>query len=1309
MLAVSLLLAAPACLAQTVSISTPASGATINGLASPLAATLTSIPNAASIEWDIDGERLVVDYECFGSVCAPYSYNTADFGNGQHNIYAIVRDGLNNCLAVTSGTCSSPGPGQPLTINNSLPCNDGGGSFDEQITVTPSTSVTSSWSGAQTITVSSTGTQCASNGGWTWYLAIDGKQAAALTGTSSGGTLTFQTQNFYNGARKVSVVAYQSVESSSQLMGSWQYFVTFANTGSNLVPVEMNASAREVFLTPGGSAANCGGGVSCTLTGTEFKSDSSTTSRTPGCGLLTNPDGTSTAPVTVSGNCTLTAGSSYGAGLAVAVDPYASVTATYYSNSGGQAFLNLTGITVAPYMVGWWVKITGGGSGWNAGTVCYVGGVFSNYQLILSANGSGGTGNGNCNPGTVGSTGGTVSLGPGREFFITVNSQNTVPHFARNGGILTTFSPTASLIPLALFNSGNEGDFSYANWINDYLAGGWNTVEENLGCSVAGNGAGENMQINPSASGLWSFNTCSGAGTQSQWQSNFSSSVASYVSLAESKGFYMGFTATNWTALAVTSGDLGIFDMTQGVGSAYSSGPVWTQALNFWNGRGNSCTPTSTQPCYGSAVRLDTNDEVNSSYGGLPLPGATFGSAVNCGTVGGTCGPVQIVSNGTTCTVTFPNYSVNGGQKIIISGATTSGFNSVYPNVYPVTLSPTTFSFPCTVASGTYNSTTDPTLAVQIFPSAWSTSTAFVTDNALAVLMSQYPKVSGQFSPPVTWPAVGISSYSSLQNWLADARMSSYASLYVDYTSVAKIGVRTSHLFGYGNYSQAAQLYGKLPYAPRDQSPWCGEGQAASGDYAQTGAINRNFQTGAAISLSSFTGDTITMSADHGFRNVLSGATRLKLSNMSNSADNGIYYVRSFPTSTTIQVVWCGKDCSTGNPPTTSSGTLTFDNGDIETSAAWHIEVYGGQQFLQFNGACKSSDIGHTFTVSGSGSSFWNSATGYYGLGSDATCFSNSNNSQIFSVPTGSSTSGTVEIIEDNNFHLGINVAGNAFGPAYNVLESITPMMLGSGASCMRDYLSGAGPQNIDPITGVPNAISRTRLFDNYSELNEFEYEVGAWTAQDMQGSRSAWWAEAPRNFLFQRFAKLLLQPHFGSPDYGDGFLAIARGDGGFTYGNGLLIQSFWDVTKTVTVNLAPYLISGQAIWKYYSTPLTGWTITPIAAGTATDTLTCEAICTAFYAFSTAGTAEVQEPTFGARLADVTNATQVAARYACTPWPLGQPLSPVLLPAASLSSGTATMPIDVQMCPNSYQILYLNSAGTILATGAVTPANAWQP
>ena len=224
-LAMLLLLAAPACFAQpAVSITNPVSSSTVSGFSYPLSATLTNISNAASIEWDIDQQTIEVLYTCAsGTACPTYNWNSAEFANGVHQITATVRDALNNTVATSSAVS--------FTVNNSLPCNDGNGSYDEQITVTPSTSVSSSWSGTQTLTVSATGTQCSSYG-WAWYAAVDGDVVASLTSsTASGGTLTLQTQNFYNGTRQVSIAAYQSFNATTQLMGSWLASVTFSNTG----------------------------------------------------------------------------------------------------------------------------------------------------------------------------------------------------------------------------------------------------------------------------------------------------------------------------------------------------------------------------------------------------------------------------------------------------------------------------------------------------------------------------------------------------------------------------------------------------------------------------------------------------------------------------------------------------------------------------------------------------------------------------------------------------------------------------------------------------------------------------------------------------------------------------------------------------------------------------------------------------------------------------------------------------------------------------------------------------------------------
>ena len=200
----------------------------------------------------------------------------------------------------------------------------------------------------------------------------------------------------------------------------------------------------------------------------------------------------------------------------------------------------------------------------------------------------------------------------------------------------------------------------------------------------------------------------------------------------------------------------------------------------------------------------------------------------------------------------------------------------------------------------------------------------------------------------------------------------------------------------------------------------------------------------------------------------------------------------------------------------------------------------------------------------------------------------------------------------------------------------------------------------------------------------------------DTASSISGWHAATQANLLADRLQKYNYGQTIACVSPGPQYDCAARTNGN---GNLLMIQSFKHGTKEITTDLTPYLVSGQGIIRYYGT-YQGIQIGTLAAGTTSDTVSCETACFIAYVFANNATAEYPAPVFSANLADIPNATKILLSYAYDLYPFSQQ-SDVLPFVFDCGGGTCTPPWDRTIGPVYYQLRYLNSSGNVLATSDV--------
>jgi len=864
----------------------------------------------------------------------------------------------------------------------------------------------------------------------------------------------------------------------------------------------------------------------------------------------------------------------------------------------------------------------------------------------------------------VGNTQITIaSGGMHRTVWVFVNTQNVMPHFGSDGSILTSYNPNKSLFVAGVFES-NIGltDASYPSWTSfqrEYAAGGFNTVELGMG------------------------NPPSGGQAESAFDATQTAYVNSQTSLLSPYGLHAGLIGDG-----ITRGNQQLYNITRSTGSAYTT-PAVQYMVNSWKNHG--------------ALYAIMQDEVQATNGNAPLQG-----------------PLQIGSNGftqiacvsgSTCTVTLPNWSFatlcggagNGGFLIHGSGNANLDFNTTGGAPQPfvatgVDSSHYTFPTPSGIGTTSFTSSTNPGLTIEpLAESGYDSSTAcngfpcpgppcgssagpltdYVHGDAFSLFMSWVNNVSGRVK--MSWPPDQGASVQAVQNWLGDSRLSDFANIYTSsqngqyladhfHLSDMLSGVGDSVRIKYANVQRLAPII---------LNP--------SGSNVTWGL------QGHTVAISTIANDVITFSTPHGIRVLLPGDSRLSISGSSSATYNTTFYVRSVIDATHLRVVFNNP---TSNAGTQNGGMITFEDGtvygaggatgppmdNLSTGSPGNIEVNSGtpRTFVRHRG--------QTFTVSGNASSYFNTHTFFYNVESNPYGFDQFNN-KWREVPSGSSTGGTATIIPHNNYVRGINWAGpggNEKGPRYPFANTMYNAILRAAGT--RTYYLG---QNFDSIAG-----NNTFTSTNYQDI-----QGGMHPRWDYGGAVFTWAANGLATKLIQRLSPYILQPSLNSPDYGY-YLECAARSG--TYGNLLMCQSFSDGTLTRTFNLSPYLVTGQTILRHYCV-WSGCTVTVLAAGTSSDTVTFDPGGFVDYVFANSAAQEYTAPTISANLFAVPNATRIVVQYAYLPYVLSWPtVQSIALPtAADIGTGASALPVDIKIGTVYYRLLYLDINSRVLATSDI--------
>lgn len=403
------------------------------------------------------------------------------------------------------------------------------------------------------------------------------------------------------------------------------------------------------------------------------------------------------------------------------------------------------------------------------------------------------------------------------------------------------------------------------------------------------------------------------------------------------------------------------------------------------------------------------------------------------------------------------------------------------------------------------------------------------------------------------------------------------------------------------------------------------------------------------------------------------------------------------------------------------SGSNDFNYGTAANSAGTDC---GGFSVPGIASNAVTRDRGQFFTlanVGGAGASYFNSTTFYYAIENLSTPVAATGglspcNNYFYEVPVLSGTGGTASIIPDNFLVEGRNpddfIAGNT-DPDYAYLSVVECQLLRCAGNRM--YEAEQNPQSYNNTPVTLNGTLHKGLWTGAAQSNvEIFSETFAATTHQLgvhpnvedDYSVPNWHAGSFANMMAERTQKFYLgSTPLGSPDYGP---EVDSGAFSSAYGHLLIVGNFSNGPQTRTVALCAdprsLCTSDQNIIRYIADARGIYGVDVITAGTASDTLMLQEGQAAWYAFPVAFTGELSQPSFSARLADVSGATGWAIRYGYDQYLLDSNTANVYNCG---SSQVCTPPIDLNIGgagQHFYRIIYYKLSGGFeipLALGGV--------
>lgn len=1333
--------------AQSISITSPASGATWSGwTGQQFAVALTSAPSVVRVCYSVDAypaanpgaDPLAISgnagalYAAGCSNSAPFSLPVNTFwwaDNTAHTVSATAYDALGNLVAASSPATFAIANTWPVSCSGSAP----------QFNVTASTAFSSAWSGTVNVTATMSGS-CASDN-LTINFYIDGiLRNSTLNVTTGSFTIPLDTTQFSNGAHVVAATALDTTNGKTY-SGALTWNVQAAGEQSNTVTFSNGAVPMEVRNTSSGSG---GGGrtlyiaplATATLTPKLINTDQSVAS---GTSFYFWSNNTNVATVSPSGTTSGTSATvtAVAQGAAKIYDMAAVTTVTDALPYGG--VLTFQSATLGTHLD--WINRmlveTSSANGCIPG-IYFVNDAFSPGAYITASSPTPGTDAGiftNTSSGPC-----TVVIGPTRVAWALVNSTNAaISHFSNTGSILSSYTPGSSIVLNEIFTSINETQSQIypTPYLTSICASGFDALEFGVIQAEAQN---------------WSTDYSS--------QSVMSSDEISY--LQTLKGYASGGPCNPMLWLTGDNMMRSLADLyaaTQG-GTSARNGSTWSTS-----GIATIYQAVNTVNAMGAPYMIGMTMVDEYPYLSSPMQGPiTLGGPTNSQNwLGQTSGSITCTS--TTCTVMTSNGGPNNGWNIwqpsdgIIITGSTQGFNTPTGGCYVVTkVSNTEFTFPNNygVAAGTYTYTQDPNLRIWdttactwYTPPGGSSATDFTWDDAVAYMKSQINSAASHIpSAPSMAGDSGAETVScvngGMNSWCGQSLTENGAAIYAlgdfdDQYWTHEAPCETylaarSQLNGYINDLNSSCFDEELPQL-----------RAYYGSYdpalpmetiSQGTSENFGYFSAQPLSVASCSGNMITFSSAHHIVNFLPGWAKLWITGSTDPNCNTQFVILSAPTSNSFTVARAATSqtctdtggCASHN---LASAKLTFQNGDTYCSSGC---TYGPMYEIQADGAANgagngvnrldygSSECaatgstaflrhrGQTFTISGatgSGASYFNGLTGIYDIenlaeptddnGSTSSC-----QNYWREIPSLNGTGGTANIVPDGSFIAGrnaFNMLGTNTDP-YQTFLSIIGAMLARAAG-HRLYQMQSNPNAYNPIAyslqnkggWVAAAVSAVSEYGQTALNNQLyihpNVESGYSVPEFHAGSAaSMMWTRVQKYYLGATALNAV--------DYGE---TLESATFQSAYGYLHIVANFSNGTETRTVTLTPYETAGQSVILWVADPAHGIEpLTVISPGTSTYNLTLSAGQAAYFVFPANFAVELNLPTVAIRLADVSNATSIGASCGYDLYLLPNAV-PVNLGGGTGGLVTAQLMMDKNVGPLYCTLSYLGSSNQLLAGG----------
>ena len=809
--------------------------------------------------------------------------------------------------------------------------------------------------------------------------------------------------------------------------------------------------------------------------------------------------------------------------------------------------------------------------------------------------------NGNVTAQGIGDTAVTITYNNlTQKTLVHVNDINVTPHFGNDGSLLTAYVPGLStFLRDMFFGSPNP---SHPQDLSDFKAAAINSIETGL--------------YSPPSN--TDYNSWLASMQQNHW---------SAVQTIVNDGFNVLFTADD-----MARGDDLLYNSTRGFGATMNPSPI-VAAMNWAKNLGHT-------------IGVEMVDEVSFTYGNNPKPQGEMSQPL---------GPQQIRCISDTCTVTWPNATINASWNFLITGATSNtALNRPITNPYHMSQTTSAgFTFASTgVGTQTFTALTDPGLTLQVFADLpQGDGTDYVHNDAFTVLMNTIHSADGN-RPPISWPVAG-DTWNAVSPWEGDPSMSDFATLYWSWLSQS---------YPWGSTLPEAQdtfdknFAAKYPQVQRDR-PILFESSGISQDFLPQSTN---------VAVTSMNNDTIVFASPHGVTvpaspSLSAVSPRFLLTGNSNAGLNGKYYVYAIPDAKTLKVYLASPTFP--DLGWQFGGTITYPDG---TSSSIYAMINGSIALTEGQCAAIANEAqGQIVTISG------NPYGGEWYVKLGSIC---GPAMYVAQVPVGNGTGGTASIIY-NNLPPIINDGGQASTlSADNITWAAAKGMAG-----VRVYgYSSAFDSSFSDNSIFPGDCTNVNICGIQSGVNpRYNGPIAA-----------AKWSGMSNAFnLISQIEPYLLQPKLQSPDYGPHLVTAARTS---SYGNMLMVINMAEGPDTELVDLSQYNPTGGTgtMYRMTAAALTQSSISGTSAQVtiAPNSLPSPPTVTSFSASPSSITAG--------------NSTTLS-------WSVSGATSLSIDQGVGIQSSLTTGSVSVTpLATTTYTLTATNSAGTVTAQTAVfvTPA-----